>query len=494
MSQDTSVLPEYTPQPERRTKSGLVAVVATVVAVVLVAGGGVAAWQFLLAAGTRPAEVLPASTFALVTLDLDPSGGQKLEAIRTLRKFPSVREDTGLTDGSDPMKELFEEIRKQDSCKGLDYERDIEPWLGSRAGIGGVRMGDQEPAPVAALQVKDTDAARSGLEKLRTCAEADEDDFGWAMAEDHVVLSDTTGHAEAIVAAGEEKPLSEDAGFQRWTGEVGADAILSAYVAPEAAEVAAEASQGEVEGDAFTELIEDFDGGAAALRFADSGIEVSFAGGGGKAVKGAKDVSDHVGALPADTALVLAASVPMGVFDQLAEDESATDFLAGMLGLDLPEDLEALVGDSISLSVGGDAPGDPEQLEAFDSVPVGALVHGDEDEIRAVVDKLTRSGQVPVVVESGEDRVAVASTREYAEQLVEKGALTNDPGFRDAVPDVDKAEFVLYVDVDSKWRELLDQVVDDKETSANLEVVRGFGVSSWTDGDVSHGLVRLSLK
>ena len=98
------------------------------------------------------------------------------------------------------------------------------------------------------------------------------------------------------------------------------------------------------------------------------------------------------------------------------------------------------------------------------------------------------------MVESGEGRVAVASTRDYAQQLLDKGALTDDAGFRDAVPDADKAEFVLYVDVDSEWRELLDQVVDDKKASANLAVVRGLGVSSWTDGDVSHGLVRLSLK
>jgi hypothetical protein len=291
-----------------------------------------------------------------------------------------------------------------------------------------------------------------------------------------------------------EKPLSEDAGFQRWTEEVGADSILSLYVAPKAAEVAAEASGEEGEGDAFADLLEDFDGAAAALRFADGGIELSFAGGGGKAVEGARDVSGHVGALPADTALVLAASVPDGVFDQLAEDEMATDILGGMFGLDLPQDLEALLGESVSLSVGGDAPESPDQLEVFDSVPVGALVHGDEDEVRAVVDKLTRSGEVPVVVESGDGRVAVASTREYAEQLVETGALTDDPGFRDAVPDADKAELVLYVDVDSEWRELLDQVVDDKETSANLAVVLGLGVSSWTDGDVSHGLVRLTLE
>jgi len=500
MSQDTSVLPEYTPQPERRAQSGLVAVVASVVAVVLVAGGGVAAWQFLLAGGgSRPADVLPASTFALATLDLDPSGGQKLEAIRTLRKFPSVRNGTALEDQSDPMEAFFKELQEEGSCEGLDYERDVEPWIGQRAAVGGVLLGDEKPAPVAAIQTRGEDGLRAGVEKLRKCAEAETDDFGWAMAEDHLVLSDSTGHAEAIVAAGVKQPLADDAAYERWTGEVGTDSVLSVFVARKAAEVASESFMGDTDDDERAELVDGFDGAAAALKFAGGGIEISFAGGGGEAVKGARDVSGHVGSLPADTALVLGASVPEGLFDQLTEDESAMDFLADVLGLDLPQDLMDLLGSSVSLSVGGDAPADLDELEAAESVPVGALVHGDEAKVRAVVDKLTRAGEqelgeLPVVVESGEGRVAVASTRDYAEQLVEQGTLTDDPGFRDAVPDADKAQLVFYVDVDSEWRELAEEALDDKEFSANVAVVRGFGVGAWTEGEVSHGLVRLSLE
>ena len=94
MSDHTTVMPEYQPEPEPgsqppRRSRGVIAVIASVVAVVLVAGGGYAAWQFFAGGGPRPAEVLPASTFGLVTLDLDPSGGQKVEAIKTLRKFPT---------------------------------------------------------------------------------------------------------------------------------------------------------------------------------------------------------------------------------------------------------------------------------------------------------------------------------------------------------------------------------------------------------------------
>src|ERR1700710_1967479 len=108
MSEHTAELPQPEsqplPPPTGRSTKGLVAVVASAVAVVLVAGGSFAAWKFSPSPGPRPAEVLPASTFALVTVDLDPSGGQKVEAIKTLRKFPSWRDHVGLKTDSDPLK------------------------------------------------------------------------------------------------------------------------------------------------------------------------------------------------------------------------------------------------------------------------------------------------------------------------------------------------------------------------------------------------------
>ena len=75
-------------------------------------------------------------TFALLSVDLDPSGGQKVEAIKTLRKFPTFREESGLQPDSDPIKRLFEEIQDEGQCENLDYERDVKSWIGQRAGIG----------------------------------------------------------------------------------------------------------------------------------------------------------------------------------------------------------------------------------------------------------------------------------------------------------------------------------------------------------------------
>src|SRR4051812_42330820 len=130
MSDHTTVLPDYQPEPEpARSSRGVIAIVASVVVVVLVAAGGFAAWRFFAGGGPRPAEVLPASTFALVTVDLNPSGGQKVEAIKTLRKFPTFRDKVGLKPDSDPLERLFEEAQKDGTCKSLDYDRDIKSWV-----------------------------------------------------------------------------------------------------------------------------------------------------------------------------------------------------------------------------------------------------------------------------------------------------------------------------------------------------------------------------
>src|SRR4051812_13888404 len=57
----------------------------------VVAFGAVGAWgvtQFL-GGGPAPATAVPADALAYVAVDLDPSGGQKLAAYETLKKFPA---------------------------------------------------------------------------------------------------------------------------------------------------------------------------------------------------------------------------------------------------------------------------------------------------------------------------------------------------------------------------------------------------------------------
>ena len=525
MSENTTVLPEHQPEPApRRSRGGLIAVIASVVAVVLIAGGGFAAWRFLSGGGPRPAEVLPDSVFALVTVDLDPSGGQKVEAIKTLRKFPSFRERSGLTEDSDPIKRLFEEIQKDGQCKDLDYERDIKSWIGQRAGLGGVVL-DGKAAPVAALQVSDAGNAKSGFERFSKCAEleGDEEGFGWTLVDDYIVMSDSTAHAKEVAAAGKKKPLSEDADFQKWTDEAGGAGIMNVYVGPNAVDVASEELGSSLDDIAGDELggaagedevadalaaYKDFQGLAAVLRFNDGGIELAVAGGGGKAARAPRRSATTSPRCPRTPRCCSRSPSRDGAFDAIEKadpDGAGAEFFSSMVGLDFPDDLKTLLGDSMSISLGGDAPDDLATIDEPGDVSVGALINGDADAIDEVIGKLEASAGVSladlqVTKQSGDGKVVLASNEDYADQLLGSGKLADDEGFQDAVPNADDAQMIAYVDFDGDWgKAVLDLVRDggDKdaeEVADNLEALKAFGASVWTDGDTTHGLVRVALK
>jgi hypothetical protein len=523
MSDHTTVMPAYQPPPEPRRSRGLIAVVASVVAVVLVAGGGFAAWRFFAGGGPRPAEVLPASTFALVTVDLNPSGGQKVEAIKTLRKFPTFRDEAGLKPDSDPIKRLFDEVQKDGTCKNLDYERDVKSWIGQRAGLGGVEL-DGKPVPVGALQVSDADNAKGGFARLLKCV-GDSGPFGWTLVDDYIVMSDSDAHAKEIAAAGKKSPLSENADFQKWTDEAGGAGIMNAYVGSKAVDIISEelssglkdmselggelSSSGDQEelSDALA-AYKDFQGAAAVLHFADGGIELSVAGGGGKAARSKETVGEHVAAMPSDTAVLLALAVPSKAFDAIDKADpkgTGSELLGSMLGIDFPEDLKTLLGKSFSFSLGGDAPDDLASIKGPGDISVGALIRGDADKIDEVIAKLEKTtgstlADLEVTKTSKDGKVALASNEKYADQLLGSGSLADDEGFKDAVPNADDAQAIAYVDFDGDWGKAVLKLIRDEgdkdsaEAADNLAVLRGFGASVWADGDVTHGLVRLSLK
>ena len=549
MSESTTVLPEPQSGPGRRGARGLVAVGASALAVVLIAVGGFAAWQFFSEGGPQPAEVLPDSTFALVTVDLDPSGGQKIEAIQTLRKFPSWKKRIGVNADDDLMKEIVERGLKEHPCRSLDYEQDVQPWIGSRAGFGAVLLGDDKPAPVAVLQVKDAEKAETGFAELTKCTEVGNDDFGWTMSGDYIVGSDSTSHAEAIASAGKESPLSSDADFQKWTEEAGGPGIMNAYFGPKGVKVLADefspAPGGQMDGgsgmqgfgempdgqgfgsqpdrymgwpdkqgfgpepsEQVTNALKDFKGAAAGLRFADEGIEMTFAGGGVQQAGDGK-VADHVGALPADTAAVLALAVPEDALRDLGGAKGSPfapmQMLGAFTGLDLPRDLIDLLGSSLSLSLGAGAPADLNSISSPSDLPIGALIHGDQDKIKKVIDKVlartgAQSSELPVTVSSKDGKVAIATTSDYGDQLLADGSLGESKNFEDVVENADDAQAVLYLSFENDWMDVVQKMAaqegdaEAKEVAANLAVLRALGASAWSEGDTGHAKVRLALK
>ncbi len=174
-------------------------------------------------------------------------------------------------------------------------------------------------------------------------------------------------------------------------------------------------------------------------------------------------------------------------------------------GLDLPDDLITLFGDSMSLSVGGDAPADLNDIAGPGDVPLGLLVHGDDAKIKAVIAKVEaktgfKLSDLQATVSSGDGKVAVATNPDYAESLLGDGSLSDSEDFKDVVSHPDDAQALLYVSLQNEWMDTFRDVAaqeNDKELDEvvdNVAVLRAIGASAWSEGDTGHGLIRVALK
>ncbi len=514
--------PSSGPSGGRRGRTGWV-VGGGIAALAVVGAGAWAAWSFF-ATGPQPAEALPGSTIAYASVDLDPSGGQKIEALRTLRKFPGFKDEIGLEADDDIRQWIFEEIQGSGACEDLDYGDDVEPWLGNRMAVAAVDAGEDAPSPVFVFQVSDEDKADDGLAKIRDCSGGD--GGAWSITDGWALVGETQDIVDRVAADAAESPLSEDDDYRTWTDAAGDSGIATAYLAPEAGQVLADnlgdvmppvygfddAVPGSGEDLVPTEVttgLEEFRGLAATLRFDDGSLELEVAADAGKsqeALDGADRGDDVLATLPDDTAAALGLGFADGWFgdivDQLAgglgdgmSGEELLDELATASGLDLPEDVETLAGKSAALALGGDF-----DLETFvnsadgSGVPLGLKVQGDPDAIDSVLDKLRPQldgAESLIGSDSDGDLIAIGPDADYRKRLLEDGGLGDSEVFENVVREADDAAAILFVNFDAgDW--LASLADGDQEVEDNLEPLQGLGLSAWFQDDASHAVLRLT--
>jgi hypothetical protein len=515
--------------------------------VVALAGIGAGAWAALsfFQQGAQPAEALPASTVAYLSVDLDPSGGQKIDAFRTLNKFPAFKDQVGIDSVDELRHKLGDELVSQADCPGLDYDHDIDPWLGDRMAVAAVPLAGH-PRAVVVVQVKDEDKARDALAVLDRCTS----DQGTAHAAFHdgwMVLAQSQETADAVVAADEKGTLADDATYQKWTKELGEAGVVNAYASPDAGRYLAkelgplsemlspdaigQESSGVVSGEAvvpdavpsisasafhqtaatgddpFTEGLSGFKGGAATLRFTGGGLELAAAAD-GTAPK-LSEVAGNTGGtlvrrLPGDTAAAVGITFPKGWLHR--QLDAMSTFLGGSLtsgdmkrefsretGLDIPDDIETLLGSGATLSIGKDFDfSAAENSDTLSGLPIGATVKGDPAAIEKVLDKIrAKAGDVAFLgSDSSDDLVAIGPTADYRQHLLDGGDLGDDATFQGVVPDAEHAASIVYVSIDALEPSIKSAVDGDQQTLENITPLRAFGLSSWTDG----ATVRFSIK
>ena len=113
-------------------------------------------------------------------------------------------------------------------CAGLDYARDIDPWLGDRMAGAVVPLGaDDSPHLVVVVQVTNDGDARAGLAKLDKCTVTG--DSGMVVKDGWAVLAESQQIADEVSAATDDGTLADDATYQKWTKAVGDSGVVNAY-------------------------------------------------------------------------------------------------------------------------------------------------------------------------------------------------------------------------------------------------------------------------
>jgi hypothetical protein len=482
-----------TPQPAGRGRRRGVLVGAGVLVVALVGGGAALAASKLSGGGTQPDEVVPASAVAFVSVDLDPSAGQKIDALRFARKFPSARSSLAGTD--DLRKALFTSLTKDGSLHG-SYAQDVEPWLGQRAGLAVLppaKDGD-DPGGVVVLAVTDKAKAEAGIAKV-TGSQAH-----CTFTDDFAVCSDDAAVAAAAVSGAKDHPLSDASTYSDDVDSLGGRGIAQAWVdlarlkdvipddggSGPAASLTSGLGSADVKGRAAVSLR--FDGAALELVGSLHGAQQAHP-------KGAADV----GSLPADTIAAVGltgADQAVGnawkAVRQLADGMNASDQLDQevqafheQFGISVPQDVQKALGQRVSIAFGGVDGGTPK---------VAAKVSGDRPTLERILTAVQQGvGQSVASVPSGDDTV-LATDESYAHAVASGSGLGSSTAFTDAAPDAKDAQVVAFVNLARLYQQLgdtMDLSADDRKNVAPLSAV---GITAKQSGDGSTFRVRLTTR
>lgn len=404
-----------------------------------------------------------------------------------------------MEDEDEVQDDLLAQLLEDALPEGTSYERDVQPWIGSRAGLAALGRLDEddEPVPALALQVADEGEARKGLARLRKASGAEGGEgFGYAFSGDYVVVAQSQATADTAVADAGKASLQDAAQYSKALDALGGDQIATGYV--------------DVDGlyellpaDAKRQLTDNplFDGdarpsgslvvgaSAGADRVEVTGRAVDLRTGlGQERALGATAGSDLVRAMPADAVAALSVTgVGEGLSRLYTQTKGALDDagpdgegfgvdLFGIeaaldeYGLELPKDLEAVFGEQLAAAVVGESPD-----------VVVRVRGGDPDRALEIVRTVDTAGESAGLVRKDGGDLLLASTPQALEAAAGDGGLGRSEVFRNAVPGADDAGVVLFVDV-AKAVAAFDARGDadalDDEDRADLAQLEAFGLSA----------------
>jgi hypothetical protein len=477
-------------------RGGLVATLGLAAIAVVASGVAGIAYQFS-GGGTQPHDVLPSDAIAYARIDLDPSAGQKVAALRLVKKFPELANEFGIKDPDQDLRRLIVD-RAASGC-GLDFADDIKPWIGERAGVAAVGT---TPDVVFALQVDDESEARKTLEQLADCGDAD--NAGLAFSHGYAIVAETQAIADGTVADADRSSLADDATFSHDMDTLGNQGVASFWIDGNAVAdlepVKKELPQ------ALLSALPDSSTAAAALRAGSSSLELDVVS---RGLPFATTADTQIETLPASTVAALALqgsedrirSQWSQFIDDMAADGVDSDRIGrfvNALGLKLPDDLVSLLSPGLTLAVGERNIGTVAQIDGvsdIDAYDIGARVA--DPNAKDAADRLARFLRSFAGI-SFDATTADGSTliANHADALQTSGTtLSESQRYTDVIlPDATNT--LLFADLGTVIDAMLQEdpppeVVSDLEQARPLGSV---GISTKQDGDLTRAQVKLTFR
>ena len=416
----------------------------------IVAGCGEESSSPTAAGGPDPATLAPADAALYGEAVVRPEGEQKDDVLAAARKVFRVE---------DPGAELTR-LLNDDDDDDTSFSRDIEPWLGDRAG-GFLTMpagGSDDPDWALVLSIADRDAyddavaRQRGSGELREagsyrgvtyCVDAEDADTYSARVGDFLVGGSLRG-LRAAIDASKGASLADTDRFADAAEEVPDEALAFAYVDPrqivEAVRERPDLRDAPPSARSALDRYRDADPVVASLTANADEIAIEATGGSELAETGGSDAEVTVGQLPGDAWLALA-TPPIGPIVRQALDSAgvhpqARAQVRSNLGLDLDRDLLEPLG-GLGLFARGESPldlGGGALLQLTDAAAARRLLTrlqaivgaGTNLPIRPVTAGGARGFQVqieqspqPIVVLSQGDKLAAGYAASSAEDLLE---------------------------------------------------------------------------
>ncbi len=479
--------PVATAEPPAKKSRKPVIVTAAVIGALAIGGGTWAIAGKLMSKGEQPEIVIPGDALLYTRIDLDPSAGQKIGAVRFLNKVPQVKDAL-----SGDMREwTFNQIKKQASClSNQTYSADINTWLGDRAAIA-LRPGTTSAGPnvVVAVAITDESTARSWLDKTLAACNGNANGADITYTKGYALITDK-GKGQATLDALAKGSLATNPTFTGDMSALGETGVWSFWMDTPA--LVKDMSSVDAFPPATRDQLAQAGRVSAAMRFNPDFIELAGITRGAALRLESDPGGSNLTALPDDTAAVLHIA-GLGqlitdnwstIADAFAKEGVRVSDIETQLGVTLPDDLALLLGKQLSIALPGQTLGA--------GVPTVGLkvTTTDGPKAKALLDRLVQmaggSSMLAISVEGND--LFVASTSDYVDRLKAKGTLGTKDSFTLAVANPTTATYAVYVDLDAFESQYIGSVEPDLTELVKALRAVGLSTSTAADGQTSFAI------